>query len=139
MKVNEVMTRKAEWVSPDTTIRDIAKKMRDKNIGSMPVGENDRLIGMITDRDITCRAVADGVDPAKTKVREIMSKTISYCFDDQEVADAAELMEQKHIRRLAVLNRKKRLVGILSLDDLAQSCTHDLSGEVLAAVSTRAH
>ena len=139
MRVNEIMSRKAEWVSPTETIRSVAKKMRDGNIGSMPVGENDRLIGMITDRDIACRAVADGLDPEKTEARKVMSKTITYCFDDQEVGDAAHLMEQKQVRRLAVLNRKKRLVGILSLDDLAARCSHDLSGEVLAAVSTRAH
>jgi len=139
MKVNEVMTRKAEWVSPDASIAEVAKMMRDENIGSLPVGENDRLIGMITDRDIACRAVAEGLDPAKTTARRVMSKTISYCFDDQEIDDAAHLMEQKHVRRLAVLNREKRLVGILSLDDLARCCSHDLSGEVLAAVSARAH
>jgi len=139
MKVNEVMSRDAEWESPDTTICDVAKKMRDMNIGSMPVGENDRLVGMVTDRDIVCRAVGEGLDPAKTTVRQIMTKTIAYCFDDQEVDDAAHLMEQKHIRRLAVLNRKKRLVGILSLDDMARKCSHDLSGEILAAVSARAH
>ncbi|HLF58421.1 MAG TPA: CBS domain-containing protein [Alphaproteobacteria bacterium] len=139
MKVHEIMTRKAEWVNPDATIRDVAKQMRDENIGSMPVGENDRLIGMITDRDIVCRAVAEGHDPATTSARKVMSKAITYCFDDQDVDDAAHMMEDKHIRRLAVLNRKKRLVGILSLDDLARCCSHDLSGEVLAAVSTRAH
>ncbi len=137
-KISDIMTRKAEWVSPDTTIFEVARRLRDENIGSMPVGENDRLIGMITDRDIACRAVAEGLDPAKTSVRQVMSKTIAYCFDDQDVSDAAHMMEQKHIRRLAVLNRKKRLVGILSLDDLA-CCSHDLSGEVLEAVSARAH
>jgi CBS domain-containing protein len=139
MKIHEIMTREAEWISPDATLREVAQRMRDKNFGSLPVGENDRLIGMITDRDICCRAVADGLDPATTPVRKVMSKTITYCFDDQEADDAAHLMEQKHIRRLAVLNRKKRLVGILSLDDLALRCSHDLSGEVLAAVSARAH
>ncbi len=139
MKVSEVMTPKAEWVGPDMSIRDLAEKMRALDIGSLPIGENDRLIGMVTDRDIVCRAVAKGLDPAKTTARDVMSKTITYCFDDQEVDDAAHVMEQKHIRRLAVLNRNKRLVGILSLDDLAACCSHDLSGEVLAAVSSRGH
>lgn len=137
MKVSEVMTPKAEWVGPETTIRDLADKMRELDIGSLPIGENDRLIGMVTDRDIVCRAVAKGLDPAKATARDVMSKTITYCFDDQDVDDAAHVMEQKHIRRLAVLNRNKRLVGILSLDDLATHCSHDLSGEVLEAVSTR--
>ena len=137
MKVSEIMTRKAEWVAPDTSIKVVAEKMRKQGIGSLPVGENDRLIGMVTDRDIVCRAVAKGLNPAKTTAREVMSKTITYCFDDQDVDDAAHVMEQKHVRRLAVLNRKKRLVGILSLDDLAARCSHDLSGEVLAAVTSR--
>ena len=139
MKVSEVMTREAEWVNPDLSIAEAARKMRDLNIGAIPVGENDRLVGMLTDRDIACRVVAEGLDPKAATVRQGMSKTIAYCFDDQEIDDAAHLMEDKHIRRLAVLNRKKRLVGLLSLTDIAQHCSHDLSGEVLAAVSTRAH
>jgi CBS domain-containing protein len=102
MQVKDIMTPKVELVGPELTIQEAAKIMRDGNIGSLPVGEDDRLIGMVTDRDITCRAVADGSDPAKTKIRDIVSKKITYCFDDQDVADAAHLMEEKHIRRLAV-------------------------------------
>jgi CBS domain-containing protein len=136
MRVKDIMTPKVELVSPDVTIQEAAKIMRDENIGSLPVGENDRLIGMVTDRDITCRAVAEGSDPAKTKIRDIVSKKITYCFDDQDVADAARLMEGKHIRRLAVLNREKRMVGFLSVDDITR-CSHDLAGEVLEAVSQR--
>jgi CBS domain-containing protein len=136
MQVKDIMTPKVELVGPELTIQEAAKIMRDGNIGSLPVGEDDRLIGMVTDRDITCRAVADGSDPAKTKIRDIVSKKITYCFDDQDVADAAHLMEEKHIRRLAVLNRKKRLVGFLSVDDITR-CSHDLAGEVLEAVSHR--
>ena len=139
MKVSEIMNRKAEWVGPDVSIADVAKIMRDKNIGSLPVGENDRLIGMVTDRDIACRAVADGLDPRKTTARQVMSKTIAYCFDDQPVDEAVHVMEEKHIRRLAVLNRKKRLIGILSLDDVAVGGSHDLSGEALSLVAPRAH
>ena len=138
MKVSEIMTPKAQWVGPDTSVQEIAAKMRDENFGSLPIGENDRLIGMVTDRDIVCRAVAEGRDPAKTKARDVMSKHITYCFDDQEADDAAHIMEQKHIRRLAVLNRDKRLVGILSVDDLASRGSHELSGEVLAATTPRA-
>lgn len=139
MKVSEIMTRNAEWVGPETTIWDVAQKMRDEKIGSLPVGENDRLIGMVTDRDIVCRAVAEGLDPSKTTARQVMSETITYCFEDQEADDAAHVMEQKHIRRLAVLNRDKRLVGILSVDDLATRGSHELSGEVLAATSPRSN
>jgi CBS domain-containing protein len=135
MKVREAMTPKAEWVSPDLTLQEIAKKMRDKNIGALPVGEHDRLIGMVTDRDVCCRAVAEGRDPAKTTVREVMSKKISFCFDDQDLADAAHMMEEKQIRRLAVLNRDKRIVGMLSLDDFASHGERALAGEVLEKVA----
>lgn len=137
MKVSEVMSPKAEWVPPGTTLRDVAQKMRDNDMGSVMVGENDRLTGMVTDRDIAIRAVAEGLDPGKATAGDVMTKAITYCFDDQEIEDAAKVMEQKHIRRLAVLNRDKRLVGFLSLDDLAACCSHDLCGEVLEAVSPR--
>jgi len=136
MRVKEIMTPDLELASPDLTIQEAAKIMRDRNVGSLPVGVNGELAGMGTDRDITCRATAAGWDPAKTKIRDIVSKTITYCFDDQNVADAARLMEKGHIRRLAVLNRKKRMVGLLSVDDVAR-CSHDLAGEILEAVSER--
>jgi len=137
MKVREAMTPEAHWVSPDLTLKEAAAKMREKNIGALPVGENDRLIGVVTDRDICCRAVAEGRDPRKVKVRDVMSKKISYCFDDQELEDAAHAMEDKHIRRLAVLNRNKRIVGVLSVADLARHGQRALAGEVLERL--RAH
>lgn len=139
MLVKEIMSPKAEWVGPDLTLQECARKMRDLDIGCLPVGENDRLIGMITDRDLACRAVAEGRDAATTTVREVMSKGITWCFDDQEVGDAAQLMEKKHIRRLPVINRDKRMVGIVSLDDFATHCPHELSGGVLEAVAPRHH
>jgi CBS domain-containing protein len=138
MKVREAMREKAEWVSPDLTLQQAAQTMREKNIGALPVGENDRLIGIITDRDICCRAVAEGHDPSKMKVRDVMSKKITYCFDDQDVKDAAQVMEEKHIRRLAVLNRDKRIVGILSVSDLAFHGQQALAGEVLEKVGAHA-
>lgn len=132
MLVKEIMSPKVETVGPDLSVQESARKMRELNVGSLPVWDNSKLIGMVTDRDISCRAVADGRDPAKTKVREIMTKNITTCFDDQDCADAAKLMEDKHIRRLAVLNRDKAMVGFLSVDDLAR-CSHELAGEVLEA------
>jgi CBS domain-containing protein len=134
VKVEDVMTIDVELASPDLTIREAAKLMRDRNIGSLPVGEDDQLTGMITDRDITCRATADGRDPMKTKIRDFLSKDIACCYDDETVADAARLMKEKHVRRLAVLSRKKRMVGLLSIDDVAH-CSHDLAGEILDIVS----
>lgn len=134
MLVKEVMTPKAEWVDPETTLLEAAKRMRDKDIGSLLVGENDKIIGMVTDRDIACRGVAQNLNPANTPVRKVMSERIFWCFDDQEIEKAAHLMENRKVRRLAVMNREKRMVGFLSVDDLAHRA-HALSGEVLDQVT----
>ena len=134
MLVKEVMTPKAEWIDPETTLLEAAKRMRDKDIGSLLVGEHDKIIGMVTDRDIACRGIARNLDPANTPVREVMSERIFWCFDDQEIENAAHLMEKKKVRRLAVMNREKRMVGFLSVDDLAHRA-HALSGEVLDQVT----
>lgn len=117
--VKNLMTAHAEWVGADTPVREVARKMRDKGIGWLPVGEHDRLIGMITDRDIACRAVADGLDLSKVKARDVMSKGVTWCFEDQSDAEATKLMESKNIRHLPVLSRAKRIVGMLSFGDLA--------------------
>jgi len=135
MQVNELMSKKVEWISPTTTLAEAAQKMRDLDIGCLPVGENDRLIGMVTDRDIVCRGFADGEDIAKAPVRNVMSSGITYCFDDQGIDEAAHLMEEKRYRRLPVLNRQKRMVGILSMGDISQHASGKLSAEVLKAVT----
>ena len=135
MKVKDAMHKGAEWVGPDATVCDVAKRMRELDIGAMPVGENDRLIGMVTDRDITCRGVANGKDCAKLTARDVMSKGIFYCRDAEELEDALRIMEQKQVRRLPVINEQKRMVGMLSLGDIWHAAAHELSGEVIAAVS----
>ena len=135
MKVKDVMHTGATWVSPNTPVFEIAKKMRDGDIGAVPVGENDRLVGMVTDRDITCRALANGHDVAALTARDVMSKPILYCREDEDVKDAARFMEKHQIRRLPVINEKKRMVGMLSLGDLSHRVPHALSGEVIQAVS----
>ena len=135
MKVKDVMHTGAEWIAPQTPGKDIARKMRDLDIGAMPVGENDRLIGMVTDRDIACRGVANGQDLGALTARDVMSKGIFYCKDEEELEDALRIMEQKLVRRLPVINDQKRMVGILSLGDIAHAASHELSGEVTAAVS----
>src|SRR2546423_10403674 len=113
MQVSKVMTRDAECVRPDTTLQEAARKMRDLDVGPLPVcGDNDKLVGMLTDRDIVVRAVAEGKDPRTAKVRDAMSEGVCYCFEDDDVTEAARLMKEKQIRRLVVLNRDKRLVGI---------------------------
>ena len=119
MTVREAMTSRTELATPDMNLRDAARLMRDCDIGSLPVGENDRLVGILTDRDITVRAVALGKVPSECKVRDIMSHEVKYIYDDDSTEDAAKNMAELQMRRLPVLNREKRLVGILSLGDLA--------------------
>ena len=138
MKVREIMSKKVAWVDPSLPLKRAAKKMRDMDIGCLPVGKDDRLVGMITDRDIACRAVARGWNATEKTVGQTMSKGVTYCFDDQDVADAAHLMERKGIHRLPVLNRKKRMVGILSLADLGLHAPNRLTGKVVEAVARRA-
>ena len=139
MLVKEIMSPHVDWVTPKQTIQEIAIKMRGEDIGCLPVGENDRLIGMITDRDIACRAVADGCDPTTTTAKEMMTEGMMFCFEDEDINVAIESMEKKQLHRLTVLNRDKRMVGMLSLGDLALHCSHDLSGEVLEAISRHIH
>jgi len=135
MRVKEIMTRGVECVSPDATVQE-ARKMRNLNVGPLPICDKDRLAGMVTDRDIVIRAVAEGKDPATTRVRDVMTPEIVWCFEDQDVSEVADLMKEKQIRRIAVLDHDKHLVGIVSLGDLAVD-THDehLAGATLEAVS----
>ena len=136
MQLKEVMTRNVEVIGPEATLKDAASRMDALDIGPLPVCENDRLVGMITDRDITVRSTAMGEDPKRTHVRDAMSKDVLYCHEDDDVRDATRLMERKQVRRLPVLNREDRLVGIVSLGDLAvRTRDEQLSGEVLEQVS----
>jgi CBS domain-containing protein len=137
MQVHEVMTPNAECTYPNASLQEAARMMRDLDVGPLPVcGESDRLVGMITDRDIVVRAIAEGRDPKTVRVQDVMSPDILYCFEDQSVGEAAQLMKERQVRRLVVLNRDKRLVGIVSLGDLAAK-TRDkaLTGETLEQVS----
>lgn len=136
MQIKDVMTPNVEVVHPDTTLQDAAKKMRDLNVGSLPICDGQRLVGTLTDRDITVRAIAEGRDPTATSVRGSMTPEVVYCFEDQAVEEAAKLMKEKQIRRLPVLNRDKRLVGIVSLGDLAVDAGDErMAGETLTKVS----
>ena len=119
MLVKEIMTRQVECVKPDDTIETAARKMRDLDVGPLPVCDDDRIAGMLTDRDITVRATAEGKDPTRTPVRDAMTTDVVYVFDDQDTRDAADTMAAHQIRRVLVLNRDKRLVGIVSMADLA--------------------
>ena len=118
MKLKEIMGQNVETVGPDATLQETAEKMKRRNIGVLPVVEGKTPIGVITDRDITLRAVASGADVTKTKVREVMTREPSFAYEDQTINEACELMEKKKIRRLIVLNREGGLVGVLSLNDV---------------------
>jgi CBS domain-containing protein len=137
MRVRDVMTRGVECAKTDESIADAARRMQQLNVGSLPVvGDSRKLVGIITDRDITVRATADASDPSATSVRDIMTPHVTFCFDDQNLADAAHLMEEKQVRRLVVLDREQHLVGIVSLGDLAvKSPDERLSGCALEGVS----
>ena len=134
MQIQEIMTRNVELTDPNVTVRDVARKMRADNIGALPVGENDRLVGMVTDRDILVRAVAEDRAPGNTTVREVMSEKVYYCFEDDDAERAAQIMADHQVRRLPVLNRDKRLVGIVALADLGRSET-DAATRALKGVS----
>ncbi|MBK7902442.1 MAG: CBS domain-containing protein [Proteobacteria bacterium] len=121
MSISEVMTREVRVASPEDTLQNVAGVMEDEDFGSLPVAENDRLVGMLTDRDIAIRAVARGLRPQDSKVREIMSMDVQYVYIDDSVQDVARIMGDLHVRRLPVLDRERRLVGIVSLGDLARS------------------
>jgi CBS domain-containing protein len=135
MKVRDAMTKDVRMMRPDQKIRDAALLMAELDIGVLPVEENDRLVGMITDRDITVRAIAEGRGP-DTPIREVMTREVLYCYDDQTVDEVSQNMADIRVRRLPVVNREKRLVGILSLGDLAQyEQAQDEAGEALGGIS----
>jgi CBS domain-containing protein len=121
MQIAEVMTRSVDLADPDMKLRSAAQKMQKDDIGALPVGENDRLIGMVTDRDIVMRGVTGSRSTAGMSVRDAMSEKICYCFEDQSLEEAADLMAKHQVHRLPVLNRDKRLVGIIALADLARN------------------
>ena len=133
--VKAAMHKGAAWVGPQTPVTEIAQRMRDLDVGSIPVGENDRLIGMVTDRDIICRCVADGRDAGKLTARDVMTKGIVYCRDQDSIDDALGIMESKQVRRLPVIDDNKRMVGILSFGDISHAASPQLAGAVLAACS----
>lgn len=138
MKVKDAMHEGVRWVEPQTSLAEVAKLMKRHNVGSIPVGENDRLIGMVTDRDIVCRGLADGLDLSRSTARDVMTKGIHFTFESASVAEAAEIMEKNRVRRLPVLDDKKRMTGILSIGDLSHAGERELCGEILDKVAARA-
>lgn len=133
--VSQAMHKGVEWVAPDTRLADLARLMKDKDIGSVPIGENDRLVGMVTDRDIAVRGLANGKDASSLTASDVMTKPIVYCRADDAIEDALRIMESRQIRRLPVINNDKRMVGMLSLGDISHCGHADLATELVEAVS----
>jgi CBS domain-containing protein len=136
MKINEIMHEGLELVSPDATLDQAAELMRDDDIGALPVGEGNRLTGMVTDRDIVIRAVADGRDPAQTTVRTVMTPDVLFVYDHQDIEEAARIMAARQVRRLPVLDRSQRPIGMVSLADVSRHAGDaQLAGQTLKHVS----
>ncbi|HEX2888395.1 CBS domain-containing protein, partial [Vineibacter terrae] len=134
MKVRDAMTPNVHVLGPDQTIAEAARVMADIDAGAVPVGEKDRLVGMLTDRDIAVRAVAARKSP-DTRIREVMSREVRYCFEDEDIEHIVENMGDIQVRRLPVMNRQKRLVGIVSLGDIALTHVPEIAGHGLSGIS----
>jgi CBS domain-containing protein len=135
MKVKDVMHKGTTCVEPGTPVREIAKRMRDSDVGAIPVKADGRLVGIVTDRDITCRGLADSGNPAKMTAKDVMTNDVVCCSPDDDVQVAIEAMEAKQIRRLPVTDSHKTMIGMLSLGDISHKVSKELSGEMLRAVS----
>jgi len=136
MKVKDVMHKGVDWVSPETPVSELAKLMCEHDIGAIPIGENDRLIGMVTDRDIVCKGLAqDNFDSRRATARDVMTANIHCCREDEDLAKAVRHMEELKVRRLPVINKNKRMIGMLSLGDVGQAAPVELLSECLRSVS----
>ena len=136
VRVSEVMTCGVETVSSAATLEEAGKKMRMRNVGMLPVVDDEKVVGVVTDRDIVLRAVSERMRPEMTRVREVMTRQALYCYEDQDITEASLVMEKHFIHRLVVLNRKDMLVGVVSLSDIAaKTRNEELSGHVLGMVS----
>lgn len=139
MKVKEIMDNEPKYVPPEMTLKEACQLLRDNDFGFLPIGENDRLIGTITDRDICIRAIAEGKDPNTCTVRECMGNRVLYCFEEDDLDTAAGYMEKQQIHRLIVLNQDKRMTGIVSIGDFARKCKNDeLCGQIVEGISEAA-
>ena len=134
MKVKELMSTEVKYLTPATTTKEAAHMMHELHIGVLPVVEDNKLVGIITDRDICCKVVATGHSAGFTKVEEVMTKDVTTCFDDQNIGDATSLMIKNKVRRLAVVDHENAIVGVLSVDDLARN-SHDMASSVLEATT----
>jgi CBS domain-containing protein len=139
MKVSEIMTQKVECIDPDTPIAKAAEIMRERHIGFLPICDDDRLVGTLTDRDITIQSVAQGRDPRLAPVREIMAQQVFYCYEDDDINKVGSHMQEREVRRMLILSRQKRLVGVVSIGDIAKaSGAKQLAGETLGHIAEAA-
>ena len=137
MKLKEIMTQDVEVVHPDDTLQTAARKMRERDVGFLPVCDGERLVGALSDRDVTVRAIAEGMDPRSTRVKDVVHSRVIWCFDNQNVSEAVRKMKENQVRRLMVIQRdNKQLVGVVSLGDLANNATGKMSSSVLESVSS---
>jgi CBS domain-containing protein len=135
MKVKDVMHKGAAWVEPNTTVQEVAKRMRETDVGSLPVRADGQLLGIVTDRDIACRALANTDNVAKVMAKDVMTKHVVCCSEDDDISAAIDIMEAKKIRRMPVVDSHKAMVGMLSLGDISHKVAKERAGEVLRAVS----
>ena len=136
MKVKDVMHKGVDWAGPDTPVADLAKLMQSQDIGSIPIGEDDRLVGMVTDRDIVCKGLAhDNFDARRAVARDVMTDGIHYCREDDDLSKAVHHMQRLKVRRLPVINKSKRMVGMVSLGDISHSASADLLSGCVKSVS----
>jgi len=139
MYVKQIMTRNVECIAPTISIAEAAEKMRDLDIGFLAVCEKDRLIGTLTDRDIVIRGVVEGLNPRKEDARQVMTPSVAYCYEDDDLEQVGKAMQQKQVRRMLILNRDKRLVGVVSLGDIAKASGEEtLAGETLGEIAEAA-
>jgi CBS domain-containing protein len=140
MKVKDAMHKGVDWVNPDTPITELAKLMREHDIGAIPIGENDQLVGMVTDRDIVCKGLAqNGFDASRAMARDVMTSGIHCCREDDDLAKAVQRMETLKVRRLPVINKNKRMVGMLALGDVSTAAPNELVSECVKSVSAHHH
>lgn len=136
MKISEIMTKEPVYIGPNESLQEAARRLRDLDVGLLPVGDGIKLKGMLTDRDITVRVVAEGTDPKTLRVSDIMTPEVIYAYEDQDAEEAAKIMEDKQIRRLIILNREKDMVGIVALADIANRAKDpEVESEALEGVS----
>jgi CBS domain-containing protein len=140
MKVKDAMHKGVDWVNPDTPITELAKLMREHDIGAIPIGENDQLVGMVTDRDIVCKGLAqNGFDASRAMARDVMTSGIHCCREDDDLAKAMQRMETLKVRRLPVIHKNKRMVGMLALGDVSTAAPNELVSECVKSVSAHHH